>query len=272
MAKTVLITGCSSGIGYATALGLHQAGYRVFASTRSEADLQRLSELGLESLHVELEDSLSIRRAVQQVLAATGGSLDILINNAAYALPGAVEDLSRDALRAQFEVNVFGCIELIQQIIPVMRAQGQGRIIQMSSILGLVTMPFRGAYCASKYAIESFGDALRMELKGSGIHLILIEPGPIQSQFRRNAKAAFEKNVSGESVHQSAYQRLYQQEATEIAFSLQPEAVLQKIQAALKSSHPKVRYYVTVPAYFMMWARRLLPKGLLDILMEKLGR
>lgn len=273
MNKNILITGCSSGIGQATALWLKQAGYRVLVTARQEVDLKRLQDEGFEAFHLELSDSGSIQQSIAAILEATGGRLDALVNNAASALPGAIEDLSREQLRAQFESNVFGCVELIQHIIPVMRRQGGGRIIQISSILGIVTMPYRGAYCASKYAIESLSDALRMELKSSRIKFILIEPGPIQSEFRRHARETFEESLMNKaSVHQAVYEHLYQQESTEIPFTLKPLAVAKVIQSALESARPKARYYITFPAYFMMWARRLLPTRRLDWLMEKLGK
>lgn len=273
MTQNILITGCSSGIGQATALRLKEAGYRVLATARQEIDLKKLRDQGFEAFPLELSDPTSIRQSIAAILEATDGRLDALVNNAASALPGAIEDLSREQLRAQFESNVFGCIDLIQQIIPIMRRQGSGRIIQISSILGVVTMPYRGAYCASKYAIESLSDALRMELKNGGIDFILIEPGPIQSEFRRHARETFEETLMNKtSVHQAVYKHLYQQESTEIPFTLKPMAVAKLIQRALESTHPKARYYITFPAYFMMWARRLLPTRGLDWLMERLGR
>ncbi len=272
--KTVLITGCSSGIGYQTAQTLKRSGYRVLVTARKAADLQRLRDEGFESFAFELADQSSLHQLVEAVLVATNGTLDYLISNAAYALPGAIEDLTRDQLRAEFEANVFGCVELIQQFIPIMRKQGHGRIVQISSILGIVTMPYRGAYCASKYAIESLCDALRMELAASGVELILIEPGPIESHFRQNARQVFEASLKNQmnSVHQAQYQKLYQQKATELPFALKPEAVASLIKKALESARPKARYYVTFPAYFMMWSSRLLPTRALDWLMERLAK
>ena len=271
--KTVLITGCSSGIGYQTALLLREAGYRVLTTARHEADLKRLKVEGFEVFSLELADEGSVSRLLEAVLAATQGSLDYLVSNASYALPGAIEDLSRSELRAQFEANVLGCVDLIQRFIPVMRQQGHGRIVQLSSILGIVTMPYRGAYCASKYAIESLGDALRMELKGSGIDFILVEPGPIESHFRQNARLTFDEIFKQKtvSVHHANYQKLYQQQGKDIPFTLKPVAVARLIKKALESARPKARYYVTFPAYFMMWSRRFLPTRILDWLMRTLG-
>ncbi len=273
--KVVLITGCSSGIGRSTALILMEKRFSVFATARREEDLKALNDIGVEALHLDLQDSSSVDRAVGALLEKTDGRLDVLINNAGYAVPGAIEDLALDEIRAQFETNVFGAVNLIQQLIPVMRKQGSGRIIQLSSILGIVTMPYRGAYCASKYAIESFCDALRMELKTSDIDVVLIEPGPIVSQFRDNARKVFEKTFAKkEGFHQEVYQSLYQQEKNrkKLPFALGPEAVVKKILLAIESKNPKPRYYITFPAYFMMSLRRILPTSALDWVMSRLGR
>ncbi|MDE1982861.1 MAG: SDR family NAD(P)-dependent oxidoreductase, partial [Betaproteobacteria bacterium] len=191
--KTILITGCSSGIGAAVAQGLAARGWRVFASARSAEDVARLQAEGFESLALDLDDSASIRAAVEALLARTGGRLDALFNNGGYGQLGAVEDLSRAALRAQFETNLFGWVELTNRILPVMRAQGHGRIVMNSSVLGYAAMPYRGAYNAAKFALEGLTDTLRHELHGSGIHVALVEPGPIESRFRENAVPHFER-------------------------------------------------------------------------------
>ena len=185
--RSVLITGCSSGIGECVAHGLHRRGYRVFASVRNRDDCEPYRQAGIECLVLDYADSASIEAAIAQLLERTGGRLYALFNNGAYGQPGACEDLSRAALREQFETNVFGWMELTNRIIPVMRAQGYGRIIQNSSILGFAAMPMRGAYNASKFAIEGFSDTMRLELAGTDIHISLIEPGPIESRFRANA-------------------------------------------------------------------------------------
>jgi len=191
--KTILITGCSSGIGYTTALLLKQRGYRVIASARQQHDVDRLRQEGFEAIRIDLADSASIRLAVSEMLIMTEGRIDALFNNGAFGQPGAVEDLSRDVLRFQFETNFFGTHELTNLLIPIMRRQGQGRIIYNSSVLGFVAMTYRGAYNASKFALEGLADTLRLELKGTGIHLSIIEPGPILSDFRKNAFAIFKK-------------------------------------------------------------------------------
>ncbi|MDH5409199.1 MAG: SDR family NAD(P)-dependent oxidoreductase, partial [Gammaproteobacteria bacterium] len=161
--RSILITGCSSGIGLCVAQGLHDRGHQVIASARKMEDVKKLRALGLTSLQLDLDDSISIRNAVVQTLEMTEGKLDALFNNGAYGQPGAVEDLSRDVLRAQFETNLFGWQELTNRVIPIMRQQGHGRIIQNSSVLGLVSMAYRGAYNASKYALEGISDTMRLE-------------------------------------------------------------------------------------------------------------
>lgn len=267
-ARTILITGCSSGIGYGAAVQLRQRGYRVFATARKEEDLARLVHEGFDAVPLELSDSASIARAVEQVLQRTGGTLDALFNNAAYGQPGAVEDLRRDVLRAQFEANLFGTLELTNQIIPVMRRQGHGRLVFTSSVLGLVAMPYRGAYNASKFALEGLIDTLRLELHGSGLHVSLIEPGPIKSRFRANAYAMYQKNIDREhSAHREIYvgleRRLTKTGATS-AFTREPDAVVQRLIDALESPRPKQRYYVTLPTFFFAAIRRVLPLPLID--------
>ena len=266
--RAVLITGCSSGIGYTVAHGLKQRGYRVFATVRQTKDVVRLQQEGLESLVLDLQDSQSIRQAVQTVLAQTQGQLYGLFNNGAYGQPGAVEDLSREALRQQFETNVFGTHELTCQVIPIMRRQGEGRIIQNSSILGLVVFPYRGAYNASKYALEGLTDTLRLELIGTGIYISLIEPGPIRSRFRDNAYIKFKQYVDvSTSAHHQVYTQLEQRlltQGTVVPFTLTPEAVLKKVIHALEASRPQVRYYVTIPTYFLATLKRLLSSRVMD--------
>ncbi len=273
--KSILITGCSSGIGLCTAKGLQQFGYRVFAAARRTEDVEKLNNIGLESVLLDLNDSHSISAAVEHVLAQTGGQLFALFNNAAYGQPGAVEDLSREVLRQQFETNLFGTHELTNLIIPVMRQQGDGRIIQNSSVLGLAALPFRGAYNASKFALEGLSDTLRLELAGTGIHVSLIEPGPIESQFRANSFAMFKRNIDRQhSVHHHYYQgveaRLAKQGQAQ-PFTLPPDAILKKVIHALESPRPKARYYVTVPTYLLGYARRLLSTRLLDKILLKVS-
>lgn len=272
---TILISGCSSGIGYSAAKTLKKRGYRVFAGARRDSDVERLSAQGLEGLPLDLDNSESINAAVDEVLSRTNGKLYALFNNGAYGQPGAVEDLRREVLRAQLETNLLGWLELTNRLIPVMRAQGQGRIIQNSSMLGLVALPFRGAYNCSKFALEGLTDTLRLELKGTGVHVSLIEPGPIESRFRANALHALEQNINIEtSVHRKKYQtnihRLKKQ-GPAVPFTLPPEAVIKKLIKALESRRPKPRYYVTVPTHVLSLLRRILPTRQLDRLLIKMG-
>jgi NAD(P)-dependent dehydrogenase (short-subunit alcohol dehydrogenase family) len=265
--KSVLITGCSSGIGHCLAHGLRQRGYRVFATARQAADVESLTQTGFESLPLDLDSSGSIRAAVESVLARTQGQLYALINNGAYGQPGAVEDLSRAALRAQFETNVFGTQELTNLVIPAMRTQGKGRIIQISSILGIVYFAYRGAYNASKFALEALSDTMRLELRGTNIHVSLIEPGPITSRFRANAYAAFKRHIDREhSVHREYYARVEQRLGGEkpLPFTLPPEAVLKQVIKALEARRPKARYAVTFPTTLFTVLRRILPVRALD--------
>jgi len=273
--KTVLITGCSSGIGLTVALGLKQRGYHVLASARRPQDVQRLRGMGLECLQLDLTDSMSIRTAVKKLYQLTNGEIYALFNNGAYGQPGAVEDLKRDVLRAQFETNLFGTMELTNLIIPMMRQQGYGRIIQHSSVLGFVALAYRGAYIASKYALEGLTDTLRMELHGTGIHTILIEPGPIESRFRANAYAAFKKNIDTEnSVHRAQYEAQaarMTKEGAAAPFTLPAEAVLTKVIHALESRRPKTHYYVTFPTYLFAFLKRILSHRAMDKIMLKVS-
>lgn len=273
--KTILITGCSSGIGLCTALGLKTRGYRVFATARQAEDVDKLREQGFDAFRLDLADSASIREAVGQVLDASDGQLYALFNNGAYGQPGAVEDLSRQVLREQFETNLFGTHELTNLVIPVMRWQGYGRIVQNSSVLGFAAMAYRGAYNASKFALEGLSDTLRLELQGSGVYVSLIEPGPILSRFRDNAFAMYRKNIDPEtSFHRDAYRALearLQKQGAAVPFTLGPEAVLEKVILALEAKRPKARYYVTVPTYAFAWLKRILPTPALDWLLKQAG-
>ncbi|VAX13831.1 Putative NAD(P)-dependent oxidoreductase EC-YbbO [hydrothermal vent metagenome] len=272
--RSILITGCSSGIGRCVARGLQARGYRVFATARKADDVARLQTEGLESLQLDLNDSESIHHAVVEVLERTNGELYALFNNGAYGQPGAVEDLSRASLRAQFETNLFGWHELTCLILPVMRKQGYGRIIQNSSVLGLVALKFRGAYNASKYALEGLSDTLRQELHGTNIHISLIEPGPIESRFRSNGIAHFKNNID---IEHSPFREQYQKTLARLnskgpvaPFTLPPEAVLKKVIHALENPRPQPRYYVTFPTWLFGSLRRILTSRALDRLLRKI--
>jgi NAD(P)-dependent dehydrogenase (short-subunit alcohol dehydrogenase family) len=272
--KTVLITGCSSGIGRCLALGLHARGYRVFATVKQAKDVAALRAAGLESLVLDLRSPDSIRAAVEEVLAQTGGRLDALINNGAYGQPGAVEDLTRETLRLQFETNLFGTQELTNRLLPVMRARNEGRIVQISSLLGIVCMGYRGAYNASKFALEALSDTLRLELRGTNIFISLVEPGPITSRFRDNAFAAYKAHIDKtRSAHRDYYERVERRlgGTKPLPFTLPPEAVLEKVVHALEARRPKLRYPVTFPSHLFTWLRRFLPGRTLDRIMAKVS-
>jgi len=271
--KTILITGCSSGIGLCVARGLSSRGYRVFATARKSADVEVLQKEGLESLLLDLDDPHSILAAVEEILIRTNGQLHALFNNGAYGQPGAVEDLSRDVLRAQFETNLFGWHQLTNLVLPVMRRQGHGRIIHNSSVLGFVALRYRGAYNASKYALEGLADTLGLELTGTNIHVSLIEPGPITSRFRENAFAAYKRNIEPDgSAHREKYMQMEQRLTTEgpaVPFTLPAEAVLKKVIKVLESPRPKARYYVTFPTYLFAFLKRVLTDRALDRVLYK---
>ncbi len=271
--KTILITGCSSGIGYSAAVLLKNRGHHVIATARNPADVTRLKQEGFTALQLDLADSQSIQLAVNQALDLTGGTLDALFNNGAFGQPGAVEDLTRDVLKYQFETNLFGTHELTNRLIPVMRKQGHGRIIYNSSVLGLVAMRYRGAYNASKFALEGLADTLRLELYGTNIHVSLIEPGPILSNFRENSYALYKKNIDpAHSFHQEAYQAMedrLQKEGAAVPFTLPAKAVVDKVIHALEAKKPKIRYYVTFPTYLFAVLKRILPISWLDALLRK---
>lgn len=271
--RTVLITGSSSGIGYDAAQTLRARGWRVFASCRKPEDVARLTSEGFESIQLDLSDTTSITSALRAVLDLTAGRLDALYNNGAFACPGAVEDLPTDALRAIFETNLFGWHELTRQVIPVMRAQGGGRIVNCSSVLGLVPFGWRGAYVSTKFALEGLTDVLRLELRGSGIEVCLIEPGPITSKIRENAIPHFErwidwKNSARKADYERLMDRLYVDRGKD-RFELPASAVSAKLVHALESQRPHPRYYVTTATYLMGNLKRLLPTRALDWLIAR---
>lgn len=271
---TILITGCSSGIGYASAYGLRERGWHVYAACKQELDCARLRDEGFDSPRIDYTDPDSIITALADVLEDTGGTLDAVFNNGAHAIPGAVEDLPTEALREIFEANFFGWHTLTRAIIPVMRAQGHGRIVQCSSVLGLVALPWRGAYNATKFALEGLTDTLRLEMQGTGVHPILIEPGPITTKIRANSIPHFERWIDWEnSARADQYetvlaQRLYGEGGPD-KFELPPQAVVKKLIHALESRKPRARYYVTTPTYLAGLSRRLLSTRLLDRVMSR---
>ncbi|WP_445004058.1 SDR family oxidoreductase [Halomonas mongoliensis] len=260
--RSLLITGCSSGIGHAAAHAMAARGWQVFATARREADVARLEKEGLEALALDLDNSASIEAAVAEVAERTGGRLTALFNNGAYGQPGAVEDLSREVLRQQLETNLLGTHELTCRVLPMMRAQGHGRIVQNSSVLGFAALPYRGAYICSKFALEGLTDTLRQELTGSGIHVSLIQPGPITSRFRENAHRAFQAHIDAErSAHAETYRQVEARLANtqgKAPFTLGPEAVVDKLIHALEHPRPKPRYAVTLPTHLFAALKRVL--------------
>lgn len=275
MTKTILITGCSSGIGLDAARSMRDRGWRVFASCRQECDCDRMRAEGFDSPRIDYRDPDSISQGLHEVLEATGGTLDVLFNNGAHGLPGAIEDLATEGLRDIFETNVFGWHELTRLVLPVMRAQGHGRIIQNSSILGFVSFPWRGAYVATKYAIEGLSDTLRVELYDTDIHVVLIEPGPVTSKFRENAIPHFEKFIDWQNsalrplYEKTLLKRLYESSGPD-RFELPASAVTAKLIHACESSRPRPRYYVTTPTHVAGLLRRILTTRAIDRILARL--
>lgn len=265
--STIIVTGASSGIGAHCARALKADGWRVFATARRPDDIAALEADGIEAFYLDYREPASIEALVAAVLARTGGRLDALYNNGAYAQPGAVEDLPVDALREQFEANLFGWHDLTRRIVPLMRSQGSGRIVHCSSILGLVPVKFRGAYCASKHALEGLMLCLRAELQGSGVHVSLIEPGPVASKIASNSLLWFLKNIDHEnSVHAEAYRGQLARlrgGGSKSRLKLGPEAVCAVLRHALLSDRPRPHYVVTLPAKVGVFLKRILPASLL---------
>jgi len=268
--RSALITGCSSGIGLHCAIALAAQGWQIIATVRNERDGLALQNAGISVLIMDATDSASVLACASETLRLCHGAPDLLFCNAGVGVPGAVEDLCRDAMRFQFETNVFGAIELINALMPAMRQRGSGRIAINSSILGFAAMPYRGAYNASKFALEGFADTLRQELIGSKIHIGLIEPGPIKSRFRPNAEAQFDRWIKPEqSFHRLAYQamkaRLAKPSGKAAPFTLGPEAVLDALLAFANAKKPQARYAVTKPTHWFWYLKRLLPTSIFDL-------
>lgn len=273
--KTTLITGCSSGIGYDAAHGLAERGWRVFATCRKAEDCARLEGEGLESFPLDYDDQASMEAAVAEVLERTGGTLDALFNNGAYGIPGYVEDVPVAALRANFETNFFAQHELTRMLMPVFRAQGHGRILMNSSVLGFAALRRRGSYNATKFAMEGWADTLRLELRGSGIHVVLIEPGPVTSDIRVKSQPHFEKWIDHEkSVHAESYKtvvipRLYAETGKPDPFELPARAVTEVVAKALEAPRPRARYRITTPTKVFWVLKRLLTTRMLDRLLVR---
>jgi NAD(P)-dependent dehydrogenase (short-subunit alcohol dehydrogenase family) len=264
--RTIIVTGASSGIGAHCARALKAEGWRVFATARKPADIAALEADGLEAFYLDYREPDSIAKFFADVVEKTGGKLDALFNNGAYAQPGAVEDLSVAALREQFEANFFGWHDLTRRVVPLMRAQRHGRIVHCSSILGITPVMYRGAYAASKHALEGLMLCLRAELDGSGVHVSLIEPGPVKSKIATNALAWFMKNIDYEnSFHREAYKLQLQRlrsGGTVSRLKPGPEAVHAVLRHALLSARPRPHYLVTWPARIGAMLKRILPAAL----------
>lgn len=280
MARSILITGCSSGIGYRSAEMLHERGYRVFATARDDVSLQKLRDMGVAALHLDVTDFDAYDAVLEQVSQATGGTLDVLFNNAGYSQVGAAEDLSLEALRAQFETNFFAPVELGNRVIKkFFRPQGGGVIIQNSSVFGLTSLPFRAAYSSSKYALEAFSDALRQEQKNfkTGVRVVLIEPGPIVSRVRQNKQKYFKKYIEpimNQSRFKSAYEKMQNSLAMtgRIPMTEEPDAVVDKLILAIERENPAPRYYVTRLTHTFMFFKRTLPHSWFDKVAAKVSK
>lgn len=270
--KSILITGCSSGIGYDTAHYLHNNGYKVYASARDADDVKRLQDEGLETFLLDVTSADDISRVLSEI-TKNGSELFAVFNNAGYGQAGAVEDITTDALREQFETNFFGLHELTRQAIKIMRRQGYGRIIQHSSVLGIISLRFRGAYNASKYAIEGLCDTLRLELMETDIHVCTINTGPIRSDFRKNAIKSFKKNVISEG---SVFEKEYKEELLSVKdkdsdiFTKNSDVVIKNILHALESKKPKPRYYNTLATHLLGGFKRVLSTSMLDKILRKI--
>ena len=275
--KNILITGCSSGIGYETAKLCHTLeNWNVLASCRNMESVRKLLAEKIPCVQLDLDDSDSIQAGFRHTMDHFKGTLDVLVNNAAYAEAGALEDLSRAQLRQQFESNVFGLMELTQYAIRVMRQQKSGTILNIGSILGHVAGPYKGAYNASKFALEGLTDTLRLELRQTKIKVIILDPGPVTTHFRRNAHRIFKKNIANKlevehSAHADHYRKYLAKNTAsqKLPFALSSQSVAKKIHRILESKQPKARYFITLPAHVLIWAKQLLPTKLLDYLLHQ---
>ncbi len=269
--KTVLITGCSSGIGEATAYYLKDKGYRVFATARKEADVERLQKNGFDAFYLDVTKKESITNALEDILKLTNGKLDVVFNNAGFGQPGAVEDITTQVLKEQFETNVFGLHEVMMQVLPIMKAQGYGKIINHSSVLGLISLRLRGAYNASKYAIEGLSDTLRLELVGTNIDITVLNTGPITSNFRKNAKQKTLENIDIEnSRFKETYHKSLNAKKSDVPFNLQPIEVAKVVEEIIKTDNVKPRYYITKATYLLGFAKRVLSTKMLDKILIKI--
>lgn len=272
--KTVLITGCSTGIGATTALTLKERGWHVIPTARKTEDLEGLSRVGFDPVEMDMADPDSVAAGCESALSQVDGKLGALVNNAGFGQSGALEDLSREHIRYQFEVNVFGLQDLTNRLIPTFRRQGYGRIVHISSVVGRLSVPYLGTYSASKFAVEALADAQRVELFDSGVGVILVEPGPIITEFRRNAARRasetlnFDDSPNGWMYREELDRRAAQQKSPDW-INKSPEDVAIKIVHALESPRPKRRYRITIPTYAGEFLRRYVPAAIIDGLLVR---
>ena len=267
--QSILITGCSTGIGHQTAITLKEQGYNVFATARKQEDVLKLKELGFDSYLLDVTKYETIHNVIEKILEKTGGTLDVVFNNAGYGQGGMIEDIKTEVLKEQFETNVFGLHEITRTVLPIMRKQGHGKIIQHSSVLGLVSLKLRGAYNASKYAVEGLTDTLRLELEGSNIYVSLLNTGPVKSDFRKNSLKMFKKNIDVENsyykdIYNSNLKQRLEGNKGDVPFTLKAICVADIILKIIETKKPKPRYYITKPTYFLGFAKRILSTRWLD--------
>jgi NAD(P)-dependent dehydrogenase (short-subunit alcohol dehydrogenase family) len=273
MARSVLITGCSSGIGAAAARGLRDRGWLVVASARRPEDVARLEADGFAAVRIDHHDSASIAEGFAAAVEAAGGRLDALFNNAGHGMPGAAEDLPRGALEEVFSSNLFGLHDLTRHAVGHMREHGAGRIVQHSSVVGFTPLKWRAAYVATKHALEGLTNTMRVELRGSGLHVSILNTGPVTSGFRDRSMAQFDRWIDVDASCHAAFYRdtwMARREAGRDLFELGPEAVVKKLVHALESRRPRRRYYITTPAYAAAVLTRILPGAVQDRIIDRL--
>ncbi len=271
MSLSVLITGCSSGIGEQTALYLQSKGHNIFATARDIEDVQRLKTLGFCAYYLDVTNKQTISDTLKDILKQTDGTLDVVFNNAGYGQPGAVEDISTEVLKEQFETNVFGLHEVTIQVLVIMKAQGYGKIIQHSSVLGIVSLKLRGAYNASKYAIEGLTDTLRLELKDTNIDVTLLNTGPVISDFRKNATLKVEQNIDiDNSRFKESYIKSINSSKSDVPFTLEGIDVAKVVERIILTNKVKPRYYITKATYILGYLKRTLSTSMLDKILNKL--
>jgi len=269
--KTILITGCSTGIGKETAIYLKTKGYRVFATARKLQDVQDLKDLGFEAFYLDVTNPKSIKDTLDEVLKLTNNTLDVVFNNAGFGQAGALEDISVQTLKEQFETNVFGLHEVTLQVLKIMQNQGYGTIIQHSSVLGLISLRLRGAYNASKYAIEGLTDTLRLELKDTNINITLLNTGPVTSDFRKNAQNKLKQNVNIDSSRfKDEYYKNLNAKKSNVPFNLEAIEVAKVVETIITSKKVKPRYYITKATYLLGFAKRILSTSMLDKILLKI--